>query len=149
MHLMADSWRKLGFEVREVVWPPSAGQDSVVRNNFPGLSTTSTPPGEVALNEYRSDRVPTAEFRWRGSNRGAWAGNSAYDRLVDVWETALDRSQRIQAVIQMNKILNDDCVVINLYWKLNAQAVANGLKGPRLTDPESAAEWNIHEWELI
>jgi hypothetical protein len=46
----------------------------------------------------------------------------------------------------MNKILNDDVAVMNLYWKLNAVAAASTLTGPRLTDPEGAPEWNIHEW---
>ena len=91
--------------------------------------------------------MPTQSNRWRGTNRGGWPGTPAYDHLVDVWETSLDDNERTQAVIQMNKILNDDCVVIDLYWKLNAQAVTNGLTGPRLTDPRSAAEWNIQEWE--
>ena len=148
MHIMADTWRRLGFDVKEVSWVPAQGADPVVRSTFPGLSTTSTPPGEQALAEYRSDRVPTPELRWRGSNRGAWAGRPDYDRLVDVWETSLDRNERNQAVIQMNRILNEECVVINLYWKLNAQAAANGLSGPRLTDPDGTPEWNIHEWEL-
>ena len=146
MHLMADTWRKLGFDVREVSWSPVQGRDSEFRNNFPGLSTTSTPPGETALGEYRSDRVPTPANRWRGSNRGGWIGTPEYDRLVTLWETGLDQNERMQAVIQMNKILNDDCVVINLYWKLNAQAVANGVVGPRLTDPNGTPEWNIQEW---
>jgi len=38
--------------------------------------------------------------------------------------------------------------VINLYWKLNAQAVGTGLTGPRLTDPEGSADWNIQDWEF-
>jgi peptide/nickel transport system substrate-binding protein len=149
MHLMADTWRKLGFEVREVSWPPAQGRDREFRNLFPGLSTTSTPPGEDALPEYRSDRLPTAANRWNGTNRGAWPGNAAYDRLVDVYETSLNQNERNQAVIQMNRMLNEEVVVINLYWKLNAQAAVNGLTGPRLTDPNGAPEWNLHEWELV
>jgi peptide/nickel transport system substrate-binding protein len=147
MHLMADTWRKLGFEVKEVDWPPSQGRDREFRNGFPGVSTTSTPPGEKALAEYRSDRVPTPANRWSGSNRGAWAGTSAYDRLVDAWETSLDKNERTQSVIQMNKILNEECVVINLYWKLGAEAFAKGVTGPRITDPDGSADWNIHEWQ--
>ncbi|HZT05453.1 MAG TPA: ABC transporter substrate-binding protein [Chloroflexota bacterium] len=147
MHIMADTWRKLGFDVKEVDWPPSQGRDREFRNAFPGLSTTSTPPGENALTEYRSDRIPTAANRWNGTNRGAWAGTPAYDRLVDTWETSLVKDERTQAVIQMNRILNDDCVVINLYWKLAAQAFARGVTGPRITSLDGSADWNIHEWE--
>ena len=102
---------------------------------------------ETAFSEYRSDRIPTPEIRWRGTNRGAWPGTAEYDRLVDVFETSLNRAERTQAVIRMNQILNADVVVINLYWKLNAVAMANGVTGPRLTDPNGGPEWNLHEWE--
>jgi peptide/nickel transport system substrate-binding protein len=147
MHLMADSWRKLGFDIKEVSWSPAQGRDTEFRNVFPGLSTTSTPPLETAFSEYKSDRIPTPLNRWRGTNRGAWPGNAQYDRLVETWETSLNRNDRTQAIIQMNKIMNDEVVVINLYWKLNAVAAAHGLTGPRLTDPNGTPEWNIHEWE--
>ena len=50
--------------------------------------------------------------------------------------------------IDMNKIMNDQVVVINLYWNLFGQAFANGVVGPRSTDPSTTAEWNIHEWEF-
>jgi len=148
MHILADTWRRLGFDVKEVSWSPAQGADNETRNTFSGLSTTSTPPGENALAEYRSDRLPTPQNRWRGTNRGAWAGVPEYDRLVDTWETSLDRTERTQAVIQMNKILDDQLVVMHLYWKLNAVAAVKNLEGPRLTDPEGTPEWNLHEWVL-
>jgi len=147
MHINAATWRTLGFDIREVDWSPAQAADNEWRNSFPGLSTPSVPVGEGSLTDYRSDRVPSADNRWFGGNRGGWSGTPAFDRLVDVWETSLDRDERTQAVIQMVKILTDDCVNINLYWKLNAQAVANGVTGPRITDPNGSADWNIHEWE--
>jgi peptide/nickel transport system substrate-binding protein len=148
MHLMADNWRKLGFDIKETVWAAAIGADAEQRNSFPGLSTTSTPPGEQDLPNYRTDRIPTEQRRWQGNNRGAWIATPEYDHLVDVFETSLDRLERIRAIIGMNKIYAEDAAVINLYWKLNAQAVAKGLTGPRLTDPNGSAEWNIQEWEL-
>jgi peptide/nickel transport system substrate-binding protein len=148
MHLNADSWRKLGFDIKEVSWAPALGADDQVRNTFPGLSTTSEPPGEAAFGYYRSDRVPTAQNRWQGRNRGAWPATPEFDRLVETYETSLERPRRTQALIQMNKIFTEDMVVIQLYWKLNAQAAVNDLTGPRLTDPDGTAEWNIQDWEL-
>src|SRR5205807_1415584 len=143
MHIMADTWRKLGFEIKEIDWSPAQGQDNVVRNSFPGLSSTSTPSGEQALSEYRSERVPVPENRWTGNNRGAWPGTPDYERLASIWETSLERNDRIQAVINMNKIMNEDTVVINLYWNLFGEAYSNGVVGPRSTDPSTTPEWNI------
>ena len=148
MHLMSDSWRKLGFELKEVDWAPALGQDNEVRNTFPGLSSVSEPPGESALDYYRSDRIPASDRRWEGRNRGAWQAPPDFDRLVDTMDTSLDRGQRTQAIVQMIKAMTEDVVNINLYWKLNAQAVSNELTGPRLTDPDGTAEWNIQQWAL-
>jgi peptide/nickel transport system substrate-binding protein len=148
MHLMSDAWRKQGFDIKEVVWGPAIGADPEVRATFPGLSTTSTGYGEDTFNSYRSDRIGSRENRWRGSNRGAWPAPAEFDRMVDVFETTLDRGERTRAVIEMNRIYAADAVVINLYFKLNAQAVVNGLVGPRVTDPEGTAEWNLYEWEF-
>jgi peptide/nickel transport system substrate-binding protein len=146
LSIMADTWRKLGFEIREVTWAPQIGADREARNSFPGLSTTSTPLGERALIEYRTDEVPTQQNRWNGSNRGAWPGTAEYDRLAGLFSTSLDQGERTQAVIQMSRILSQDVVVINLYWKLAAEAFVNGLTGPRVTDPDGADNWNLHEW---
>lgn len=147
MHIMADNWRRLGFDVKEVVWAASVGRDTETRATFPGLSTTSTGLGENDFGPYRSDRQPTEARRWQGSNRGNWPGTPEFDRLVDVYETSLNRDERTNAIIAMNKIYAADAVVIPLYFKLNAVAAANGLTGPRLVDPNSAPEWNINEWE--
>jgi hypothetical protein len=105
-------------------------------------------PSRTLVVAVRAESRSTPQIRWRGTNRGAWPGTAEYDRLVDTWETSLNRNERTQAVIQMNRILNADVVIINRYCKLNAQAFANGLTGPRLTDPDGSAEWNIHEWEF-
>lgn len=148
MSIMADAWRRLGFDVKEVSWAPAVAQDRATRNTFSGLSTTSTGFGETALTEYHTRNLPTPERRWAGTNRGAWPGTREYDRLVEAFETSLDPDKRTQAIIQMARILTDEVVVINLYWKLNAVGFVNGLTGPRITDPDGSAAWDLHEWEF-
>lgn len=147
MHIMAGAWRNIGFDIREVVWAASIGADNETRTNFPGLSTTTGDFGETGLTPYRRDRIPTAERRWQGGNRGAWPGLAEYDRLIEVYETTLDRSARTDAVLQMSKLYTENLPALSLYFKLNAIAVARGLTGPRVTDPNGTAEWNIHEWD--
>src|SRR5262249_17927420 len=132
MHIMSDNWRKEGFDIKEVVWAASIGQDTVTRSTFPGLSTTSTGLGESELLVYRRARVPTKENAWGAWNRGNWAAPADYDKLVDIYETSLDRKARTEAVIGMNKVYSADAIVIPLYFKLNAVAAASGLTGPRL-----------------
>ena len=48
----------------------------------------------------------------------------------------------------MIKTIDDNAAEINLYWKLNAVAVANGVTGPRLTDLNGTPEWNIQDWDI-
>ena len=148
MHIMADSWRKLGFDVKEVVWAASIGRDAETRSTFPGLSTTSTGLGQTHFGAYHSGRIPNEARRWQGSNRGAWMAPSEFDRFVKVFETSLKRDERVEAIIGMNKIYAEDLPVIPLYFKLNAVAAVNGLTGPRLVDPNASDDWNLHEWEL-
>jgi peptide/nickel transport system substrate-binding protein len=148
MHLMADAWRKLGFDIKEVSWAPAIGADNQTRNTFPGLSTTSDPPGEKAVDDYRTNRIPSPDRRWQGRNRGGWMGTPDNDRLIDVFDTSLDRDQRTQAIIGVIKTIDDSAAEINLYWKLNAVGFAKGVTGPRLTDLNGAPEWNIQDWDL-
>lgn len=149
MSIMADTWRQLGFDNKEVTWAPVIASDREARNTFPGLSTTSTPNGEKELADYYAARLPTAQNQWRGSNRGAWAGTSQFDRLVEVFETSLVQNERTQAVIEMARLMTEDVVHINLYWKLNAVAFVSGLTGPRITDPDGSEYWNLHQWEFV
>lgn len=147
MHIIADGWRKIGFDIREIVWIPAIASDNQQRSSFPGISTTSSAVGEPNLANYKSDRIPSAERRWTGSNFGGWPGLPEYDRLVEINETSLDRNARTDAAIQMSKIYSEILPVMPLYFKLNAVAVLNGITGPRLTDPNGTPEWNIQEWD--
>jgi len=147
MAIMAAGWRQAGFDIREVVWAASLSSDAALRNQHPGLSTTSGPAGEVTLVEHRSADLPTPQNRWTGSNRGGWS-NPEYDRFADVLLTALDRGDRQRLLVEMVRIFTEDAAVISLYFAPTITAFATGLSGPRPAVPESTVAWNVHEWEL-
>jgi peptide/nickel transport system substrate-binding protein len=147
MSVMADGWRQAGFEIREVVWPAAVSSDAVLRNQQPGLSTTSGPAGESTLIEHRTLDLPTPQNRWTGSNRGGWS-NPEYDRAADVLPTTLDRAERMRVLTQMVRVFTDDAAVFSLYFAPTITAFVAGLSGPQPAVPESTVAWNIHEWEF-
>ncbi len=147
MAVMADGWRQAGFDVREIVWAAALSSDAPLRNQQPGLSTTSGPAGEVTLVEHRTLDLPTPQNRWTGANRGGWS-NPAYDRVADLLLTTLDRAERQRLLVQMVRVFTDDAAVLSLYFAPTITAFGAGLSGPQPAVPESTMAWNIHEWEF-
>lgn len=146
--IMANTWRRLGFDVTETQYSTIQSGDREARNTFPGLWTGGSGAGDSRLAAYRSDRIATPANRWTGSNYGGAYFGPDFDRFVDVFETSLDRSQRNQAAVQMARIISETCLIINMYFQPTVEAVATGLTGPRVTDPNGSSAWNLNEWEF-
>ncbi len=145
--IMADGWRRAGYEVREYAIPASQGTDGQVRATFPGLSSVATGGGERNLNFLTSAQIPSAGNRWRGNNRGAWA-NAEYDSLWAAFNTTLDRSTRTRQVLRMMRLATDDVAMLFLFHSPNVTAHVAGLKGPAIGAPDTLAIWNVYEWTL-
>ncbi len=146
--ILSDLWRRAGFNIQQAVFTPQQAADNEARATFIGLSSTSgsglTYPFAVAT--WHSSQIPTAQNRWRGSNRSGWS-NPDYDRLSDALATILDRSARDQLVLSALKILHDEVPYHTLYFGLGVLAYDRGLSGPWLTVPETNYSWNIHTWD--
>ena len=91
-------------------------------------------------------QVPTAQNRWRGSNRSGWS-NPEYDRLSDALATTLDRSARDEQVLSALRILHDQVPYHTLYFGLGVLAYDRGLRGRRVTVSETNSSWDIHTWD--
>jgi peptide/nickel transport system substrate-binding protein len=147
MSILADGWRRAGFDFREVVNPAALAQNSEVRATFPSLFTFSSGGGERALITYTSAFIPREENRWNGANRGGWS-NAEFDRLVDRLNGTLDRIQRGQIIADMARVYNDDLPAISIYFQPSVFAHVSALRGPKLVAPESSTAWNVYEWEF-
>lgn len=147
MLIMADTWRKAGFDIQESVLPAAQAQDSQVRATFPTMFTSSTNMGEPAMLNYSSAGIPRAENRWSGGNRGGWS-NPEYDRLVDQFNRTLDRNERIEQVAQLLRLYSEELPAIPLFFRAQPLAHVAALQGPGVAAPESSIIWNIHEWEF-
>ena len=103
--------------------------------------------GSHRIEDFHTRDVARPETRWTGTNRYGY-GNGEYDRLLEAWEMALDRAQRVQHLAQMERILMEDLPTIPLYYNPRVIAYAMGLKGVarKLVD-EGGAERRIWQWE--
>jgi peptide/nickel transport system substrate-binding protein len=144
---MANEWRKSGFDVQQALLPAPLAQDAQLRATFPGMFTFNTNAAEITLLGYGSAAIPSAENRWIGGNRGGWS-NPEYDRLIESFNTSLERAERAQQVGEMAKIFTQDLPTISLFFRTQAWAFRSEVSGLVLAAPEAPMPWNIYEWEL-
>ncbi len=137
MHIMADAWRRAGFDTSEKVFPSSQLTDRETRAKF--LTMFSTDGG--SLETLGTPGIPTAENRWTGSNRGSWS-NPEYDRLVSAWESTLERGARNQLMVQMARIYSEDLPSTPIWYQVTPVVYAQNLTGP--VDADAT---DIHLWE--
>jgi len=146
MSIMAAGWRQIGLDIQEAVLPAAQAQDNEVRSTFRGMYSNNTPPGEPGIVNHTTSRIPRADTRWNGSNRGGWS-NQEYDRLADAFAMTLDRGERNRQVAEMVRIFTDDVAAISLFFRVQPWVYVSAVKGvDREVAPEAAAAWNIHQW---
>jgi peptide/nickel transport system substrate-binding protein len=145
--VMAEGWRRAGFEVKEHAIPTAQATDGQVRATFPALSSVATGGGEANLNFLTTSQIPSPGNRWTGNNRGGWV-SPEYDRLWDQFNTTLDRSERNRQAIEMMRLATEDVAMMFLFHSANVTAHLSALRGPELGTPDTLTSWNLHEWEL-
>ncbi len=146
MSIMAAGWRQAGIDIQEAVLPAAQAQDNEVRSTFRGLYSNNTPPGEAAIVNHTTSRIPKPETRWNGSNRGGWS-NPEYDRLAEAFAVTLDRAERNRQIAEMVRIFTDDLAAISLFFRVQPWVYISALKGvDREVAPEAFAAWNLHTW---
>lgn len=146
--IMADGWRKVGFDVQETVIPAAQAQDAQLGATFPGLLTRTTFSGLTTLTRFTIEGIPRGENRWTGVNRGGWS-NTEYDQLVDRFNGILDASERARQVEQLIRLFTSELPAIPLYFLSSPFPYAAALRGPHQAPPGANRLWNIHEWELL
>jgi peptide/nickel transport system substrate-binding protein len=146
VEIVADGLRRAGFDARIRIVPRAQQQEAFVFANFATVMIGSwneavNPP----LKRMRSSEIATLETRGRGNNYSGWNSPEA-DRLVLAYETALDRTERNQRIVELLKLVSDEVPMLPLYNNLAFLAYASGLKGPTVTLTSNAATFNLHEW---
>jgi peptide/nickel transport system substrate-binding protein len=145
--IMADGFRRNGFDVRENVLSNVLAQDNQLRASFPTMSTANTNMGIRGMLYLVSDDIPSPANRWRGGNRGGWS-NPEYDHIMDAFATTLDRGQQIGQVARAATIVSEDLPAVPLFFRSQPFVHVSELVGPETSAPEASIPWNVHTWEL-
>lgn len=147
MSVLAAGWRLGGFDIQEAVLPTAQAQDPQARASFASMFTHNTGLGEPAMIDQITARIPRPENRWAGGNRGGWS-NAEYDRLVEAFNTTLDRNERAKQAAQLTRIYSEELPSITLLFAIQPMAHVAALRGPGLVAPGAVMGWNAHEWEF-
>jgi ABC-type transport system substrate-binding protein len=143
---MADSLRRFGLDTSIRVISRQQVAGPYVLASFPGVLIGSHNPATAPPTQrLRTAELATAETRGRGANFSGWTHPEA-ERLISAFETALQREERSQAVIQLLKLVSEEVPIYGIYYNLEFLAHAGNLRGPRISVSNDAATWNLHEW---
>ncbi len=145
--ILVDGWKRAGFEVEQSAFTAGDTRDAQNLGTYRSMYGTGGNTGESALGMFTSAQIAGPSNRWDGRNRGGWS-NSDYDRLAESVQTTLDRSERIQKIIQAFTIFTGEIGAYPLWFPPSVVAYASGLQGVNFRAADAEPTWNIHEWEL-
>ena len=136
--ILGDGWRRAGIETPIRVITTAQRNDLGLISTYPALRIEQTDADRPGIH-HSSAGCARAERLWVGSNRGCFL-DAEYDRLYNIFLTALDSGERTRAHIQALKLLSDNVAGIPLYYGYLVTASTANLVGPRY------GHTNIHEW---
>ncbi len=153
--VLADMWRKIGLDITENITPNifgTAGDQTVVQ--WPGLQLTGRGAAEIALSQFQTRQIPTAENRWTGQNTASYS-NPALDRLFDQVYGTLDANERAVLLQQVGELLAADLPALPIYWRISFMELRNTVRGPLANDHAHMGQdingynlaRNAHIWE--
>jgi ABC-type transport system substrate-binding protein len=139
-NILVAGWRQFGIEASSHVWGVQR-TSAEERAKQPGIFG-----GSIRIDQFHTRDIARTENRWTGSNRFGYV-NREYDRLLEAWETTLDRSERVQQLARMERIVMEELPAIPLYHNPRVIAYTTTLKGvgPRLVD-DAGQERKVWEW---
>jgi len=149
--ILADSWRRAGFDVYPAILSQADARDISTRHTFPGLAQRGGAPDE---SHFTAAEIGSAANRWSGANRGGWTFPE-YERLFAAFTATLDPGDRRRYTVQMLTMLSELLPAYALYFRIDVRTWVPSLAGPDigttgfgLVSQETTVHWNIHEWEF-
>jgi ABC-type transport system substrate-binding protein len=144
--VIVEGYQRLGLNAVTRVLPVAQFGDGQARASYTGLLTTGGVGFEQDMSRYTSAKISRPETRWQGTNYGAWT-NAEYERLWDAYNTTLDRSEQIQQLAQMERILSEEVPQIPMYYTPLITPYAASLVGPVLRNARVADNLtHLHAW---
>src|SRR5204863_333879 len=133
-----DGLRRNGIEAAPQTLGPALLADAQARALTPGMFTAGAGAAAERFRDLSIKSIPRAENRWTGNNRGGWESPD-YERFYQAYNTALNRDDRTQQLVQMEKAVTDDVGSIPHYFTLVITAFGSDLQGPLMRQTPDAA----------
>jgi peptide/nickel transport system substrate-binding protein len=143
----ADGWSRLGIASQQSFLTAPELRDNELRAKLPMHFTSAAVGNEAFAAGFTSSLAPSAANRWQGGNRGGYA-NPDYDRLVSAYNATLERRERIQQIVQMERMVSGDLPIIMIWHNFQVVAYAASVIGPDTRSVRDLVPWNVHEWEM-
>jgi peptide/nickel transport system substrate-binding protein len=145
--VIAENLSRVGISAAPHIFSVALAGDNQARATTSGLFSRGASSGEDLLRDFTIASLPAPENRWRGGNRSGWI-NDAYSRVFDAYSVALDRSERIKHIAEMERIFSQELPAFGLYYTPEVSAYVSGLSGPtdRLAPEPSQPLSTIHTW---
>jgi peptide/nickel transport system substrate-binding protein len=147
MAVLANGWRRAGFDFGETTLVAARAGDNEARATFPGIFTYSTGAGEYGLANITTSAIGSPENRWIGPNRVGWS-NEQFDRLSAAFTDAVAPAERTRYIAEMSRVFTEALPAIPLLFDTATFAHTAALRGVRPAVAETPLAWNVHEWEL-
>lgn len=147
--IIVNSLRQAGIDAHSAVVPIARTADGELRSTVNAFYTTGGGGFEGGFSALASASIPSPQTRWQGGNHGGWS-NGEYDRLWDALNSTLNVTERIQQMVEMERIQSAEVAHIPHYFTPAVTAHVGALRGPVLRT-DSGGGWllEIHNWEWV
>jgi peptide/nickel transport system substrate-binding protein len=123
-----DDWQQVGVKVDAHVIPPQQYNDGEYRASRPGFELSRHSASVVALQNYLSRTIPSAENRYTGGNKPHYY-NPEMDAIVEQLQVAIPRAQRVELLRQILRHASEQAVNLYLYYDVGPTLLSSRVRG--------------------
>lgn len=151
--IIADNWKEVGILGTYENQTAQELRDREARARYTGVDISrGSMPALTIIRSLVSEQIPTADNRWAGSNRGAYA-NPAWDELGLRYLSALDEPRQFQVERELVRVLTADLPLLPLMYEPEVIVSGGGLTGVvpitgTAHNGQIVHTWNIHDWDM-
>ncbi|MPZ13674.1 MAG: hypothetical protein GEU73_04505 [Chloroflexi bacterium] len=149
--LIADFWRQVGIDAKELVPSPALSRDSEWTATVPGVAIRARAAADQMLVSFDSRLQATEQNRWQGANYAHYA-SPRLDALIDRLKSTVDVRENGMVLRDAGELLAADLPALPIYFRTAFAAVRQGVKA--LTDDYTGIVGhgdmarNAHLWEI-
>jgi peptide/nickel transport system substrate-binding protein len=149
MFAVADSWQRLGIEMRPVVRSAQTNVDREENANFPAFRVSRQPNAISEMPRYLISQAPVAENRYTGQNFARYM-NQEFNDLIERYFRTIPKPERMDILGQIVRHQSENLQQMGLFY--NVQSVARVKRVEGVTNSGVSGfnqAWNAHTWSVL